>query len=345
MPGWILKNSSLEPQPTAGKGTSSQSGASYTYASSDGDVVICTNTAEQTITLPAAGSAANAVVTFCDGNGGWSDNATIIIPNGSETIDGGNSVTCDTNNGQTSLVSNGTAWFVTAGDYSAYTKASSLTFDGVDDYVDLGNVNSLTGNFSLAIWIRPTSVTGAYQTSVGKRVSASGGCNYEIAIDTTSAKFSWYSENLAAGNDYVQSSQVLANDTWYHLVVTLAGTTLNMYANGSNVKTDHTLGNAVVVNSGSLAFGRAGSYDAEYFPGQILQVATWESTLTSGNVTTLYNSGVPVDPKRVSNGTLTGAWLMGDGSESGKGSIIYDGSVNNNNADFKNGTAFSTTVP
>jgi len=344
MPGWILKNSSLDAQPTAGKGTSSQSGASYTYSTADGNVILCTNTAQQTITLPTAASSANTVVTFCDGNGGWSDNATIIIPNGSETIDGGTSLVCDTNKGQTSLVSNGTAWFVTAGDYSAYTKASSLTFDGVDDYVDLGDVNSLTGNFSVSAWVRPTSVTGAYQTAVGKRVSAAGACNYELAVDTTSAKFSWYSHNGSSG-DYVESSQVLANDTWYHLVVTLAGTTLNMYANGSNVKSAHTLSNAVVANAGSLGFGRAGSYTSEYFPGQILQVATWESTLTSGNVTTLYNSGVPVDPKRVSSGTLTGAWMMGDGPESGKGATVYDVSVNENNADFKNGTAFSTTVP
>ena len=207
MAGYILKDGSGNVVPSGGKGTVSKPDATYTYAPGDGDIVICTNTAEQTITLPTATSSANTVVTFCDGNGGWSDNATIIIPNGSETIDGGSSLVCDTNKGQTSIVSNGTAWFVTAGDYSAYTKASSLTFDGVDDYADLGDVNSLTGNFSVSAWVRPTSVTGAYQTAVGKRVSAAGACNYELAVDTTSAKFSWYSHNGSSG-DYVESSQV-----------------------------------------------------------------------------------------------------------------------------------------
>jgi len=344
MPGYILKDGSGNPLPVAGEGTTSQSGASYTYDPSDGNVVLCTNTAVQTVTLPTAASAANVSVTFCDGNKGWSDNATIIVPNGSETIDGGTSVTCDTNNGQVTLVSNGTNWFVESGYYRAYTKASSLTFDGVDDYVDLGNVNSLTGNFTVSAWIRPTGVTGSYQTPVGKRASSDGGCNYEIAIDTTSAKFAWYSDN-GTTNDYVQSSQVLANDTWYHLVVTISGTTLNMYANASNVKSAHTLGTAVVANAGSLTFGRAGSYAAEYFPGQILQVAMWNSTLTSGNVTSLYNSGTPIDPRRVSNSTLVGLWLNGDGPEAEKGSTVYDDSVNDNEAPFINGTAYSTTVP
>ena len=344
MAGYLLKDSSGNPLPVAGEGTTSQSGASYTYAPSDGNVVLCTNSATQTITLPTAASAVNKAVTFCDGNAGWSDNATLILPNGSETIDGGSSVTCDTNNGQVTLVSNGTNWFVASGNYRAYTRASSLTFDGTDDYVELGNTNTLLGNFSVSAWIRPTSVTGAYQTPVGKRVTAAGACNYEIAIDTSSAKFAWYSANGSA-SDYVQSSQVLSNDTWYNLIVTVSGTTLNMYANGSNVKSAHTLSNAIVANSASLAFGRAGSYTAEYFPGQILQVAMWDTTLSAGNVTSLYNSGTPIDPRRIESDNIVGCWLMGDGPEAEKGTTVYDVATSNNNAEFKNGTAFSSTVP
>ena len=148
MSGFILKDGSGNPLPVDGEGTTSQSGASYTYSPSDGNVVICTNTAAQTITLPAAASAANTIVTFVDGNKGWGSNPTIILPNGSETIDGGSSFFCGTKNSEITLISNGTDWFKSGGEGNAYQSDFSAEFDGVDESASCADNSDLDITFN-----------------------------------------------------------------------------------------------------------------------------------------------------------------------------------------------------
>ena len=351
MAGYILKDASGNALPVAGQGTSSQSGASYTYSPGDGNVVLCTNTAAQTVTLPTAASAANVSVTFCDGNKGWGSNPTIIIPDGSETINGGSSFFCGTKNSEVTLVSNGTNWFKSAGDKNAYQSDFSVEFDGVDESATCADNSDLdiTTSLSISVWYRPTaSGSSNFRTILSKRTSDGSDCNYQIYLSNAASAgqgaISFYARTSSTDEINV-STTVPAVDSWHHAVVTIAtGTSLILYSDASSVKTA-TLSNAIAVNSGGFALGKAGEQNAEYFQGQITQVCIWDSVLTSGNVTTLYNSGVPIDPRRIDPTNVKACWFCGDGESEGSGLTVYNGENNNNNLTLNNGADFSTTSP
>lgn len=64
-----------------------------------------------TITLASAMLAAGAWVVINDEGGAGGTNAVTIDTEGTETIDGGSSLTIGTNNGSVNVYSNGTNWF------------------------------------------------------------------------------------------------------------------------------------------------------------------------------------------------------------------------------------------
>ena len=67
-----------------------------------------------------------------------------------------------------------------------------------------------------------------------------------------------------------------------------------------------------------------------------------DSALSASQVSDIYNSGVPIDIESLNP---VGWWRMGDGTEAGSGTTVYDMSDNSNNATLTNGPTFSTTVP
>jgi len=78
------------------------------------------------------------------------------------------------------------------------------------------------------------------------------------------------------------------------------------------------------------------------YAGKIDEVAIFGSTISAGDVTAIYNSGVPADLTSLSP---VGWWRMGDGTEAGSGTTIYDMSSNSNNGTLTNGPAYSTDTP
>ena len=81
---------------------------------------------------------------------------------------------------------------------------------------------------------------------------------------------------------------------------------------------------------------------APHFGGLIDEVSVFNSELSASDITAIYNSGVPTD---ISSLSPVGWWRMGDGTEAGSGTTVYDMSSNSNNGTLINGPTFSTTVP
>lgn len=79
--------------------------------------------------------------------------------------------------------------------------------------------------------------------------------------------------------------------TWYHVVVTYAAGVVKLYVNGSYVGTDNTTNTSIPNTTGYFSIGRVEKYASNYYDGLIDEVGIWSRELTSGEVTTLYNSG------------------------------------------------------
>ena len=101
-------------------------------------------------------------------------------------------------------------------------------------------------------------------------------------------------------------------DTWYHLVVSYAGSgNVNLYYNG-------ILGNSTnigVRNTGNANFNIGQGGGASSFNGAVSNLSAWDTALTSTQVTEVYNSGVPSNLNNHSAySNLESWWQLGSNS-------------------------------
>jgi hypothetical protein len=107
---------------------------------------------------------------------------------------------------------------------------TSIYLDGSGDYLTRQNSNLYdfgTGEFTIEMWIYPTSVTGGDKVIMDTRASGSD-TGYTPYI-TSGSKLAIYS----GGADRITSSTSISANTWTHIAFVRYGTTLAIYLNGT----------------------------------------------------------------------------------------------------------------
>ena len=129
--------------------------------------------------------------------------------------------------------------------------------------------------------------------------------------------------------------------SWHNVVTVQAGTSLTVYLNGTSIFS----ATVSAVDSGwgsNFTIGKWSGGNFNFMNGHIDEVALFTSALSASDVTAIYNSGVPADLTSLSP---VGWWRMGDGTEAGSGTTVFDMSTNSNNGTLTNGPTYSSTVP
>jgi hypothetical protein len=201
----------------------------------------------------------NGLVTLIDAG------STVSYPRGNNTIyDAVNNV----NNG---TLINGTSFSATGG------TGGSLYFDGVDDYVDIGAVTTLT-TFSIDVWFYALTNTGpAYYPLVASFA------NY-LAAYASGSGF------LATFPSTATSSGGFSFNTWNNVVFTYDTNTQNgiFYING--VYDSTTASFAGQSYNGSKYLGVRYAGDGQIIKGNIGVVKVYSRAITASEVTQNYNA-------------------------------------------------------
>jgi hypothetical protein len=219
-----------------------------------------------------------------------------------------------------------------------------------------------TGSATLSLWFRRTgTVTGFGGTLIGTNNI------YQTSYDNT------FSINLKSGTDLTFESyngisgsftnavaaDIINTNIWYHLALVLTFTDSST-SSGQFYLNGNTIGSAITLSGRTLAglnegfsvamypfnFG-AGTYNYP-FPGEVDELSIFNSALSASDISTLRGGasagtlGVPAD---ISSLNPVGWWRMGDGTEAGSGTTVFDMSTNSNNGTLTNGPTFSTNVP
>ena len=159
------------------------------------------------------------------------------------------------------------------------------------------SVSPKGADFSISMWVKLDtlpSVAGRdyYIFQQNNPIAPYGPHNAQINASDNKIEFN---SSNAAGTEYtVYSTGALDVDTWYHIVFVNGGNgvDLQVYVNGSDVSASaETFTSTAYEGLGSMAIGNAFSSSSYWFSGVIDEVGIWRIALTSGNVTTLYNSG------------------------------------------------------
>jgi Concanavalin A-like lectin/glucanases superfamily len=145
--------------------------------------------------------------------------------------EGTGTTTADTSgNGNTGTIS-GATW-TTAGRYG-----KALTFDGVNDFVNLGNPGELqlTGSMTVSGWINAAAFPVDDAAVVSKRSSDAVGYQLDTTVDRGPRTIGFKISNAAGTSTVARyGATTLQVSTWYHVagVYDAAAQTLKVYLNG-----------------------------------------------------------------------------------------------------------------
>ncbi|SVE48745.1 uncharacterized protein METZ01_LOCUS501599, partial [marine metagenome] len=226
------------------------------------------------------------------------------------------------------------------------TNTYSLSFDGSDDYVLVGDQSELDvgdGDFTLQAIVKVSSSSSANGYLISKRFYSLGN-GYEIYVESSGAIKAGILNS--SGETSFTHSTTIADDAWHfvHAVFDRDG-------NGT-VYVDGVAGTGVglgqqgsIDNNKVFVIGEFSSLDGRTLNGLIDEVAVWTSALSSSEIMALYNSGNGLDASSnygyyTSSSNLVGYWQLNEGS----GTYTTDGSGNGNPGTIY-GANWSTDIP
>lgn len=162
------------------------------------------------------------------------------------------------------------------------------TFDGVNDYVNASNSNSLiiTTALTMSVWVKMYSSDATYDKIIFE--GKAGTCTttgYWLAVQNSKVAFGVCKADVQTYFDSVSS---VPNGVWTHIVATYNGTTLNAWVNG--VDTAKNLAFTGPINSiaGPLEIGTGLS--ADYINASIDEVMIFNTALNSSQISAIYNN-------------------------------------------------------
>jgi len=174
---------------------------------------------------------------------------------------------------------------------------AAAVFNGSSSEISFGNQNWFDNNFSASLWININSLSGsALQMIMSKRNNSD--YTDPLSVYVYEASHSSQPNKIRAQiGEGSSSCAIYLNTTatagsWIHLVFTFDGTTLKGYFNGALETTD-TFSGTRQTNSSSIRIGNKYNTNGDYpFDGSIDQVRIFNDSLTSDEVSKLYNNEI-----------------------------------------------------
>ena len=212
------------------------------------------------------------------------------------------------------------AWSIDA----AAGSTGTLLFDGVDDYVQVGNPPELemTNALSIEAWIHPAGIGDP--THGGILVNKEG--EYEVAR-YPDGTIRWAFANTSPGWTFINTGVTAPLNAWTHIAVTYDAGVVRTYANGVLAHTYNGSGNIGDVHGAEDDF-RIGhrQLGTQPFAGRIDEVRIWSTARSDSEIAANTNS--VLDPAVLPE--LVGSWRF----EEGSGLTTADQTANGNDGDL-----------
>ncbi|HIB05668.1 MAG TPA: LamG domain-containing protein, partial [Candidatus Marinimicrobia bacterium] len=222
-------------------------------------------------------------------------------------------------------IDDGSCAYPNNGDYS-------LSFDGVDDYVDMGDVLDQSNSFTISTWVY-VEESGQFGIASKRVNTGSGYFGWDIVIDGNQIEFVVF-ENTSPG---VTVTGQLELNQWNHYVgVYEAGTSVKLFIDGELIdENTNSVPSSLSNNDASLLFGSLQTAGIWPFKGKIDEFVMWDYALTESEIQSYMSSS----PSGNETG-LIGYWNFNEGT----GTTLTDQTSNSNNGTIV-GATWSTDVP
>lgn len=163
---------------------------------------------------------------------------------------------------------------------ASFNSNAQMTFDGTDDYIDLGNLGLGSGSFTVEAVIYPP-LASTYHVFFRKGDSSNSNANMDWSMGYDYDQFHVRTQNASVSiNEYAGGSFV---NNYGHVALTYDGSTIIMYLNGSEVSNKTvTLAN----NYSNYSIGRGINNYAQL---DVKTLKVYNQTLTATEVLRNFN--------------------------------------------------------
>lgn len=234
----------------------------------------------------------------------------------------------DGNTNDTAGSHNSTASNVT---YSTGKFGQCAVFNGSSQYITTGVDSSDISmtNTSFSCWVNFTATSGTIMDNGGATSTGRG-----LILETGSGYIVWQQANGTSGQSTaITSASNSYNDgNWHHVVGTIdSNRVMKLYIDGNVESSTPTANSSASSPLYTLEIGRRASLNSQYFNGSIDQVRIYDKSLSSDEVSILYNE---------TTSTASNTNVLGEGSGLALYTLDYDASDAGGNYD---GTATDVT--
>ena len=207
------------------------------------------------------------------------DNGSLVLNMPFDNNPSSDNITRDYALGNDGTVKGGASW-------NASGKiGGAFEFDGVDDYVDLGNDSSLniTEAVTLSAWVKGTSFT-TWDAIVGKWQNDHDG----YALYTgSSATHALVQVGVGAQKWQLEGSITINDGNWHHIIGTYDGITLKLYVDSVLDDSNTDYSGSIDTNAEPVRIG-ARNVGNDKFTGTIDEVAIYNRSLSADEISQIY---------------------------------------------------------
>ncbi len=183
--------------------------------------------------------------------------------------------------------------------YSTDSKVGSQSGNFQDNSIAKINESSMmpTGKLTFTAWVKPTSANEGVRVIAGNYEA--GGSPFTVLVRNNSGNSKWrvdLNQSSGVAISSVYGKNVIPLNTWSHLAVVADGTNVTLYVNGEYNDSEAYDGTILPVTTcwgigARPRYAECSSYD-QRFSGKIDEVSIWSESLTSEEVSTLYDTQV-----------------------------------------------------
>ena len=225
-------------------------------------------------------------------------------------------------------------------DYDAASDVTGLQFDGIDDYILIEeNVLPDSGDYTISIWVKADSSNVGARTLISQ--SDTSGSPFYFGSNSGSD----LSGKIKMNQDWksLESSPFYLDNKWHLYTIVNDGTigdssiiidTSLFYIDGAEISTVLGEGKSYPIDE-RFFIGTMWDSSGEFFSGAIDDISIWDRKLSSKEISSIYNSGIGLDPTIDSldykgSENLIAFWPFSEGADSSVSDFSgngYDGEI------------------
>ncbi|WP_298554813.1 LamG-like jellyroll fold domain-containing protein [uncultured Algibacter sp.] len=193
-------------------------------------------------------------------------------------------------------------------DYSINVVDYLIDFDGVNEFIDVGDNHDLTSSFSLEAWVLQELAVAQGTIISNGNIDATLQTGYHLSIQSGYPNLTWYDNS---NNEIINitSPYLIPNNEWHHIAATYDGVDAKLYIDGIEVVSGAT----VTAPSSTVQSFKIGAetvnyattpLQANFFDGAIQEVRVWDVSLSEDQIREMMNQHIEQNGTSIKGSTV-----------------------------------------